>query len=137
MLWLGLAAVAALFALLGIARVAGARRADLQRHLTTLLFAGAAVLALTRGRIGWALALAAVSTLAWAWTERKARRAAPIPAGMTETRARAILGIGQDAGVDAIRAAYRAKIAQAHPDRGGTAEAAAELNAAKDFLLKK
>jgi DnaJ family protein C protein 19 len=40
---------------------------------------------------------------------------------------------GDDA--DAIRAAHRRLIAEIHPDRGGSAEEARRVNAARDLLL--
>lgn len=43
-----------------------------------------------------------------------------------------VLGISKDAGIDAIRAAHREKVMSAHPDRGGSQDAMAELNAARD-----
>ena len=57
--------------------------------------------------------------------------------GMAEAEARATLGVGADATAAAIRAAHRTRIATAHPDRGGSADAAARLNAARDVLLHK
>jgi len=52
-----------------------------------------------------------------------------------EMRARAVLGVGARADADAIRAAHRRRVADAHPDRGGSAELTRELNAARDRLL--
>lgn len=57
--------------------------------------------------------------------------------GMSAEEARALLGVMETASEADIRAAYRSRIATAHPDRGGTAEAAARLNAARDLLLKR
>ena len=47
-----------------------------------------------------------------------------------------ILGVQPDADAETIRRAWRAKIATAHPDQSGTHAAAAELNAARDAMLK-
>ena len=52
-----------------------------------------------------------------------------------DIEARRILGVGPNAAVDEIRAAYRAKMAQAHPDRGGNHADAARLTEARDRLL--
>lgn len=52
-----------------------------------------------------------------------------------EQRARNLLGIGRAAGRQEIIDAHRRLIAQVHPDRGGTAEAVHEANAARDLLL--
>lgn len=51
--------------------------------------------------------------------------------------ARALLGVGQDADAATIRAAHRAHVARAHPDRGGSDEATRRLNAARDLLLDR
>jgi len=56
---------------------------------------------------------------------------------MSEARARRVLGVSDDADADAIQAAYRARMRTAHPDKGGQADLAAQLNAARDVLLKK
>lgn len=51
--------------------------------------------------------------------------------------ARATLGLGPRPTWDEVRAAYRARIQQAHPDRaGGSTEAAAALNGAYAALLQ-
>lgn len=64
---------------------------------------------------------------------RRSRPAVP----RDERAARALLGVGPDAGDDAIRAAHRRLVADAHPDRGGSEELAGRLNAARDLLLRK
>jgi curved DNA-binding protein CbpA len=54
---------------------------------------------------------------------------------MDEIEARQLLGVGLNANADEINAAHRRLIAQVHPDRGGTAELARRVNAARDLLL--
>lgn len=49
--------------------------------------------------------------------------------------ARALLGVPADADAAAVRAAHRRIVAQVHPDKGGTAELTARVNAARDVLL--
>jgi hypothetical protein len=61
---------------------------------------------------------------------------APEPAGMSAAEARSILGVEPDATPEQIRAAYTRLIQRAHPDKGGTSGLAAQLNAARDRLLK-
>ncbi|MBB4618328.1 J domain-containing protein [Sphingomonas abaci] len=52
-----------------------------------------------------------------------------------EAEARAVLGVGPRADAAAIRAAHRRLLAGVHPDRGGSAELAQRVNAARDRLL--
>ncbi|WP_294352776.1 DnaJ domain-containing protein [uncultured Sphingomonas sp.] len=51
--------------------------------------------------------------------------------------ARRTLGVAADADAEAIRAAHRRLIAELHPDRGGSAEEARRVNAARDLLLAR
>lgn len=55
--------------------------------------------------------------------------------GMSRSDALATLGLGPDASHADIVAAHRRLMQRAHPDRGGTAEAAGRLNEARDVLL--
>ena len=67
-------------------------------------------------------------------------RAAPSEAprdGMSAAEARSILGVEPTASEADIRTAYSRLIQRAHPDKGGTAGLAAQLNAARDRLLKR
>lgn len=52
-------------------------------------------------------------------------------------QARALLGVGDDAGPDEIRSAHRRLAAAAHPDTGGNTADMAALNAARDLLLRR
>jgi len=47
-----------------------------------------------------------------------------------------VLGIAPNASPDEVRRAWKAKIADHHPDRTGTHAAAAEINAARDAMLR-
>lgn len=51
--------------------------------------------------------------------------------------ARALLGVAKDADAAVIQAAWRRKIAAAHPDRGGTTDKVAAVTAARDLLLAR
>ncbi len=57
------------------------------------------------------------------------------PAGMGEAEARSILGIGPGASPEDIQAAYVRLMQRVHPDRGGAAGLASQLNAARERLL--
>ena len=61
---------------------------------------------------------------------------APQRAGMSASEARSILGVEPEATPEQIRAAYTRLMQRAHPDKGGTTGLAAQLNAARDRLLK-
>lgn len=73
------------------------------------------------------------------WREAGQEREAASDEGgeMTERRALEILGLEAGADEEAIKAAHRRLMAQVHPDRGGSAWLAAQLNAARECLLKR
>ncbi|MBJ7445176.1 MAG: DnaJ domain-containing protein [Sphingobium sp.] len=67
----------------------------------------------------------------------KGKTAAPKPLPPQDiAQARALLGVAADADADMIRAAHRRLIASVHPDKGGTEALAAQINAARDLLLR-
>jgi hypothetical protein len=138
-----LLALVALFLLLFVVRVGGARRRMILARWPAILFAGAALIAMARGAIWPALALGSMAGLIWLlWPGLSAPRtaegqAAPPPDSAEDAQARAVLGVGAAATEPDIRAAYRAKMRRAHPDQGGAHNEAARLTAARDRLLKK
>jgi len=132
--------VAAAFVLLFVVRVGGARRLVVMERWPALALAGAALFALARGAIWPGIALAALAAGVWVMWPSFNRRlqkydqaAADDP---DDAKARAALGVGVDASESDIRRAYRAKMARAHPDQGGTNAEAARLTAARDRLLR-
>ena len=75
------------------------------------------------------------------WFAGTARQSAPRPPpatnGMGEAEARRILGVEAGATRADIQAAYTRLMRAVHPDKGGTAGLAAQLNAARERLLSK
>lgn len=65
----------------------------------------------------------------WPWEKRVSVRDRAL------ARARAMLGLGRDAGRQEILAAHRRRLTAVHPDRGGTGAGVHEANEARDLLL--
>ena len=135
MLLIAVLVLVLLFGLLFFGRLAGARRDALAERWPTILFAGAAIIALMRGSLWLALALFVTSAIVFMLSGP--RGAAPAPDESADAEARSILGVSSSASAQEIRAAYRAKMARAHPDRGGSHSEAARLTAARDRLLRR
>jgi hypothetical protein len=130
-------AVIALLVWVGRRPLVVSRSARLLSALFAAVAAVAAVASVLRG--GWIASLILVGlSAALARTSRAGRgQAAPPPAsGPEQAEARAILGVGPDAGREEILAAYRRLMQFAHPDHGGSTGLAAQLNLARDRLLR-
>ena len=117
-------------------RTDGARL--LSGALSMALFAAAAFWG-ARGAWGTVLVLLTLGMGLALGTRRGARPASKVGAetaalGLKE--ARDLLGVSETASKAEIRAAYNRLMRMAHPDHGGTAGLAAQLNAARDRLLK-
>ena len=78
------------------------------------------------------LLLLGLAVLAYLYFTGQLTRKRP---SLTLDEARAVLGLSADADAEAVRAAHRRIVAQVHPDKGGTAELTARVNAARDVLL--
>jgi len=76
------------------------------------------------------LLIAGVAFLLWRWLAPKMRGTVDVD------RARKLLGVATGADRDEILAAHRRLVAKVHPDAGGSEGLAAEINAARDLLLK-
>ncbi|MET0273438.1 MAG: DnaJ domain-containing protein [Phenylobacterium sp.] len=99
-------------------------------------FAGAAYLAL-RGAWGSGIVLMVLGLWLAVSTRRTGMAAQPAKGGrMSLGEARSILGVGDTATPEEIQAAYTRLMRLAHPDKGGTSGLAAQLNAARDRLLR-
>jgi preprotein translocase subunit Sec63 len=83
----------------------------------------------------WVLLLAVVAAVAWVVLAPRRRAATLAAAPLSAAEALSILGLGQGASADDIRAAHRRLIAQVHPDAGGSADLANRVNAARDAAL--
>jgi len=68
--------------------------------------------------------------------EAASQASTPSAAEMSERDARAMLGVDDQAGPEEIEAAYRRLIRRVHPDLGGAAGLAAQLNAARSRLQR-
>lgn len=89
-------------------------------------------------RGAWApMVLLIVVGLWLAASARKAELQPPSAARMGDAEARRILGVGAEASREEIQAAYGRLMRSVHPDKGGTEGLAAQLNAARDRLLKR
>jgi purine-cytosine permease-like protein len=101
-----------------------------------LAFAGGAYAGV---RSEWPICIVLLVIGAWSATTARqrptVRKATPVSSGPSVSEARAILGVGPQASKAEIQAAYSRLIRMAHPDKGGTAGLAAQLNAARDRLL--
>ena len=69
--------------------------------------------------------------------EQSARGKANSSLIQSRSQALDILGLGASASSEDIDAAYKRLIQKLHPDHGGTEYLTKQLNAARDFLLKK
>jgi DnaJ-domain-containing protein 1 len=99
-------------------------------------FSAAAWLSVS-GRWGSGIVLVVVG-LWLAVSTRRTGAAQPAATGrMTAEEARSILGVAADATPEQIQAAYTRLMRSVHPDKGGTTGLAAQLNAARDRLLRK
>ena len=112
----------------------------LSAALAIAAFAGAAFVGL-RGEWGRGIVLVVLGLWLASTTRMTgpARAAARPPSGreMADAEARSILGVGENATAEEVQAAYSRLMRMAHPDKGGTDGLAAQLNAARDRLLRK
>lgn len=122
----------AAMALVGVAWWSGRLGSDPGRKLAIIATALLSAWLLARGQTVPGAGLGAAATgLALAGLLRRKTGAIPMDA----VEARQVLGLPPDADEAAIRAAHRRLIGQVHPDRGGSADLARRVNAARDVLL--
>ncbi len=107
------------------------KRGELVPNLARLVGTGAAALIAIRMLEGGRVLPAVVAGgAAYAWW----RYARPVDPAR---KARALLGVGDDADQASIQTAWRTRMATAHPDAGGSDSAARALTEARDLLLAR
>jgi hypothetical protein len=110
--------------------------------LFAVMAIGGGALVVLRGAIVEGLGLAAAGLVA-AFAARGRRGPRPKVSRddgrgrMSLEQARSLLGVGAAASAAEIKTAYAKLMRVAHPDKGGTTGLAAQLNAARDRLLKR
>ena len=135
-----------LLGFLAFAAVGWMKRNRLLKLPTWRLGAGALSVAVFAGALYCGLrsmwVAAGVLGLIGAWAAVSARhprfeaRAAEPARPMSLAEARSILGVGETATRAEIKAAYTRLMQRVHPDAGGAAGLATQLNLARDRLLK-
>ena len=103
--------------------------------LSVVCFAGAAYAGI---RQAWEVCIVLLVIGIWTATTAKQRpviRKVAAKSDVSLGEARSILGVGPEATKADVQAAYARLMRLAHPDKGGTAGLAAQLNAARDRLL--
>jgi hypothetical protein len=104
-----------------------------------ILFAFAGLILSVRGGLVVGLPLLALSVVLAVTARRRGGQPAaqsPTAPKISEADARAMLGVSQGATRKEIQEAYVRLMQRAHPDQGGTTGLAAQLNAARDRLLR-
>jgi len=137
LIWLVLAGIA-VWALVRLGRQTEGPRRGQWRIAATLfsavMLAGGVLLAF---RGSWVPAVGLIGASLWLTVASRQRAVSPRSEAMSDTEARAILGVSADATVQDINAAWKRLMGRAHPDQGGTQGLASRLNAARDHLLKR
>jgi len=83
-------------------------------------------------------ALLAIGGAGWWYWFRKGGALPGRPRdGMTREQASRLLDVAPSASAEEVRAAHRRLVARVHPDAGGSADLTAQVNAARDALLRR
>jgi hypothetical protein len=94
----------------------------------------AGVAAYDAARGGWLGGSILLTAALWLATSSRPPRAGP-SAAMSRTDAASMLGVAESADRAEVEAAFRRLMFRVHPDRGGAAGLAAQLNAARAVML--
>ena len=139
MLWLALGAgLLAFFVWLGRTSSKGNTDGGWRVATGVVALAGLIAAAVFAVRGAWSPALVlALGSVTAALLSRRIARPKPPAIEMSEEQARALLGVSADADDEAIQNAYVHLMRRVHPDTGGATGLAAQLNAARDRLMKQ
>lgn len=78
------------------------------------------------------LFVAVIGLIIWTWRGALVRKKE-----MSVSEAARILGVAEDADVETITDAHKRLIAKVHPDVGGNSELAAQVNLARETMLRR
>lgn len=101
------------------------------------ILGGGAILIARLLETGQLLFAAAGGVALAGWWFASRQRSVPTDLAPRLADARAVLGVAPTDDAAAINAAWRRVIAQVHPDKGGTADLARRVTAARDLLLAR
>lgn len=118
---------------------------DIFRKGLAIVLGGAAFLILVKGNVAVAGVLGTAAVLSWQgalWAYLRSKADGPQVSQqnkdvMTREKALEILELSKKPTVEEIKAAHHRLMMKIHPDQGGSGYFAAQLNQAKDLLLKK
>jgi hypothetical protein len=132
--------VLVLAALVGLGRqpwLGGPLLARARNRMAAYAMAAVAIVAaaLDAARGGWLGGSILLSAGLWLATSARKARPVPPPSGMGRAEAASMLGISESAGRAEIDGAYKRLMLRVHPDQGGAAGLAAQLNAARAVML--
>jgi len=102
----------------------------------TLIILAIAAAVYDAGRGGWLGGSILLTAALWLAQSTFGRRRVPT-GGMGAAQAASILGVAETANREEIEAAYRRLMFRVHPDQGGAAGLAAQLNAAREVLARR
>ena len=129
---IGLVALAVLAA---ISRRPLANRSAWRFLAVSLALANLVAAVWVSARGAWLDGVILAAAAAWIWVSTTPASGASRPADMSRSHAAAKLGVAETANLAEIDAAYRRLMLRVHPDQGGAAGLAAELNRAREVLV--
>lgn len=141
--FLALAAIVVFGVLVWLGRRSRSGKADWRVGAALLAGCALAGAAASGIRGEWPISLLFLTAFGWFVFDVRRRGARPSAQSATPpsqklsaAEARSILGVGPDASEAEIQGAYLRLMRAVHPDKGGTSGLAAQLNAARERLLR-